>query len=170
VAKGFASFEFSVSPISIGTWVLRKIVIVVNRKNGIKSLVEKYGWNLDLSMLGQTPIEEDEFCLCKSIMCKIAAPVNRNGIKKWRAKNRVSVGWSTENPPHSHVTITGPKYGMAEKMFVMTVAPQNDICPHGKTYPRKAVAISRIKIVIPLAHTCVLVLGELLNIPRNMCM
>ena len=25
---------------------------------------------------------------------------------------------------------------------MMTVAPQNDICPHGRTYPTKAVAMS----------------------------
>ena len=27
-------------------------------------------------------------------------------------------------------------------MLVMTVAPQKDICPHGKTYPRKAIAMT----------------------------
>jgi len=29
------------------------------------------------------------------------------------------------------------------------VAPQNDICPHGKTYPKKAVAITINKISTP---------------------
>ena len=33
--------------------------------------------------------------------------------------------------------------------FVITVAPQNDICPQGRTYPRKAVAIDSKKIVTP---------------------
>jgi len=28
----------------------------------------------------------------------------------------------------------------------MTVAPQNDICPHGRTYPRKAVP-NRMKMI-----------------------
>lgn len=36
---------------------------------------------------------------------------------------------------------------MAENKLVITVAPQNDICPQGRTYPRKAVAI-KIKIII----------------------
>ena len=34
----------------------------------------------------------------------------------------------------------------------ITVAPQKLICPHGRTYPRKAVIIARIKIVTPLFH------------------
>lgn len=51
----------------------------------------------------------------------------------------------------------------------MTVAPQKDICPHGKTYPKNAAAISKIKITIPVLQTNGFVFGELLNIPRNMC-
>jgi hypothetical protein len=31
----------------------------------------------------------------------------------------------------------------------MTVAPQKDIWPHGRTYPRNAVAMTTKKIVIP---------------------
>lgn len=34
----------------------------------------------------------------------------------------------------------------------MTVAPQKDICPHGKTYPRNAVAIVDRRIMIPIFH------------------
>lgn len=33
--------------------------------------------------------------------------------------------------------------------FVITVAAQNDICPHGRTYPKKAVAINVISRVMP---------------------
>jgi hypothetical protein len=42
---------------------------------------------------------------------------------------------------------------MAEIKFVITVAPQKDICPHGKTYPRKAVAIKANRIAIPENQT-----------------
>jgi len=35
---------------------------------------------------------------------------------------------------------------------VITVAPQKDICPQGKTYPKKAVNIDNKKIIIPLDH------------------
>lgn len=56
-----------------------------------------------------------------------------NGSRKWKAKNRVRVAWSTENPPHTHWTRVFPTYGTAESRFVITVAPQKDICPHGRT-------------------------------------
>lgn len=55
------------------------------------------------------------------------------GRIKWNAKNRVRVALSTEKPPQIHSTIVGPMYGIAERRFVMTVAPQKDICPHGRT-------------------------------------
>jgi len=36
---------------------------------------------------------------------------------------------------------SSPTYGIAETTPVITVAPQKDICPHGSTYPKNAVAI-----------------------------
>lgn len=59
----------------------------------------------------------------------------------------MSVLLSTENPPQIQYVNVEPKYGIAENKLVITVAPQKDIWPHGKTYPKKAVAI-RIKIII----------------------
>lgn len=55
------------------------------------------------------------------------------GSRKCSAKNRVSVALSTENPPQTHSTRVVPTYGMAERRFVITVAPQKDIWPHGST-------------------------------------
>lgn len=52
---------------------------------------------------------------------------------KWKAKNRVRVALSTENPPQIHSTRLVPIYGIADSKLVITVAPQKDICPHGKT-------------------------------------
>ena len=60
---------------------------------------------------------------------------------------------STENPPHSHNDIDLPIRGIAEKRLVITVAPQKLICPHGNTYPVKAVAIINMKIKSPEYHT-----------------
>jgi hypothetical protein len=57
----------------------------------------------------------------------------RNGVTKWNVKNRVRVGPATENPPQIHCTNVFPMYGTADSRFVMTVAPQKDICPHGNT-------------------------------------
>jgi hypothetical protein len=45
-----------------------------------------------------------------------------------------------------------PRYGIADNRFVITVAPQNDICPHGKTYPIKAVPITRNNKITPTNH------------------
>lgn len=74
------------------------------------------------------------------------------GNKKWIVKNRVRVALSTANPPHNHWTKSCPKYGTAESKFVITVAPQNDICPHGKTYPIKAVPIVKNNRITPIFH------------------
>lgn len=48
-------------------------------------------------------------------------------------KKRVRVALSTEKPPQIHSTRVVPIYGIADNRFVITVAPQNDICPHGRT-------------------------------------
>lgn len=71
---------------------------------------------------------------------------------KWNAKKRVKVALSTENPPQIHSTRVVPIYGMAESRFVITVAPQNDICPHGRTYPMNAVAITVNSKMTPMFH------------------
>lgn len=57
----------------------------------------------------------------------------KNGIKKWKVKNRVKVGLSTAKPPQSQVTSELPTYGTALKRLVITVAPQKLICPQGST-------------------------------------
>ena len=55
------------------------------------------------------------------------------GRMKWKAKKRVNVALSTEKPPQIHSTKVVPIYGIADRRLVMTVAPQNDICPQGRT-------------------------------------
>jgi hypothetical protein len=63
-------------------------------------------------------------------------------MRKWRVKNRVSVALSTAKPPRTHCTKIVPMYCTADSRLVITVAPQKDICPHGRTYPRKAVSVA----------------------------
>jgi len=46
-----------------------------------------------------------------------------------------------------------PRIGIAESTPVITVAPQNDICPHGSTYPKNAVAIVISIRITPVAQT-----------------
>ena len=71
------------------------------------------------------------------------------GRRKCKAKNRLRVALSTANPPHIHSTRALPMYGIAERRLVITVAPQNLICPHGRTYPTNAVANSIINKITP---------------------
>lgn len=70
---------------------------------------------------------------CRKRACKIVAATIANGKRKWNAKNRVSVALSTEKPPQIHCTSAFPIYGTAERRLVITVAPQKDICPQGRT-------------------------------------
>lgn len=43
----------------------------------------------------------------------------------------------------------GPIIGIALKNFVITVAAQKDICPHGNTYPKNAISIEIKRIETP---------------------
>lgn len=70
---------------------------------------------------------------CKNKKCTPTKALTIKGNKKWKAKNRVRVALSTENPPQSHFTTSSPINGIDEIKFVITVAPQNDICPQGRT-------------------------------------
>ena len=82
----------------------------------------------------------------------IAAVVNGNG--KCNAKNHVSVALSTANPPRTNWTISFLMYVTADSRLEITVAPQNDICPHGSTYPMNTVAVVRNRIATPTDHVC----------------
>merc|ERR1719187_1478306 len=93
-----------------------------------------------------------QFDVKKKIWIIVSADT-RKGIKKWKVKNRVRVGLSTANPPQSQETKEEPTYGIAEKRLVITVAPQNDICPHGSTWPKKADAITNNKSKTPINQT-----------------
>jgi hypothetical protein len=77
------------------------------------------------------------------------------GRIKWNAKNRVRVALSTENPLQIHSTKSDPMFGIAGSRLVITVAPQKDICPHGRTYPIKAVAMTVSSNMIPMFHVSV---------------
>ena len=66
-------------------------------------------------------------------MCTPDRAIKMNGSIKWNAKKRFNVALSTANPPQIHSTSIFPKYGIAENRLVITVAPQNLICPQGST-------------------------------------
>jgi len=79
---------------------------------------------------------------------------------KCKEKNRFKVGCETEGPPQIQVTKSIPTSGIADSTPVITVAPQNDICPQGSTYPKKAVAIVVNIRTTPDIHTFGLFDGE----------
>lgn len=89
---------------------------------------------------------------CRKRAWRAVAAMIANGSRKWKAKKRVRVALSTENPPQIHCTRAFPTYGTAERRFVITVAPQNDICPHGRTYPTNAVIITSRRRTTPIFH------------------
>jgi len=91
-----------------------------------------------LSKFGFLPMGLFEPVICKDARWMIVRAAKTIGMIKCKAKNRVNVALLMENPPHNHSTIEGPTYGMADSKFVITVAPQNDIWPHGSTYPKKS--------------------------------
>lgn len=133
VTSGFAGVKFSGSPRRLGenrASAIRGVIIKVSPK---MSLMEKYGWNGILSQSDTIPRGLFEPVSWRKVRWTSVIPAIRKGRRKWRAKNRVRVGLSTENPPHAHSTKVCPIYGRAENRLVMTVAPQNDICPHGRT-------------------------------------
>lgn len=102
-----------------------------------------------MSLLEELPKGFEDPVECKKNTWSIAAAANTKGSKKWKEKNRVRVGLSTEKPPHTHNTTEWPIIGKAVIKLVITVAPQNDICPQGKTYPKKAAPINKNKITTP---------------------
>lgn len=93
----------------------------------------KYGWKGILSVAEFSPVGLLEPVSCKKSRCRSMVAKVMKGNRKCREKNRVRVALSTAKPPQTQVTSVGPRWGMAESMFVITVAPQKDICPHGST-------------------------------------
>lgn len=66
--------------------------------------------------------------------------------------NRVRVLSAITNHCRSRCTISFCMYGIVESKFVITVTPQNYICPHGRTYVMKVVAMVRNTITTPTDH------------------
>jgi len=153
VFNGFAGLKFSGSPISNGNIKeieTKKININIALK---ESFEEKNGWKDILSMFLFIPIGFLDPDICRDMRWRMKIAKIKNGIKKCSMKNRFNVAFLTEKPPHNHSTISFPIYGIADTRLVITVAPQNDICPQGRTYPIKAAPIKLKRIIIPLIHT-----------------
>lgn len=168
--RGLAILKFSTSPSMLGEFEIRVIIIIIERTAGSRSLIEKRGLNFILSLL-EFVFEgfEDPFS-CSRIRWVMTSTDRIIGRRKWSEKNRFRVGLSTAGPPQIHVSRVFPTSGMADSTPVITVAPQKDICPHGRTYPKKAVAMVIRRITTPEIHTVGWLEGELKYIPRAVWM
>jgi len=100
---------------------------------GSRSFSENIGLNLILSMFVFVFVGLDDPFSCSMIRCIIIIIMIIIGRMKCNEKNRFSVGFDTDGPPQIHVTSSFPTNGIAVRTPVITVAPQNDICPHGRT-------------------------------------
>lgn len=68
----------------------------------------KYGWKEILSALEFSPIGLFEPVSWRKRRWRIVMAAMTKGKRKWKAKNRVRVALSTENPPQIHSTSIVP--------------------------------------------------------------
>ncbi len=155
-----AGFRFSTSPRRSGLFEIISTIAREIHTIGERSFVLKWGWNLILSVFVLEPVGFEEPVSCSAIRWTITSAAIAMGVMKWREKNRFRVGWETEKFPHNHWTRSLPIIGIAENKLVITVAPQNDIWPHGRTYPRKAAAMVITISPIPVDQTAFFFEGE----------
>jgi len=159
--RGLATLKFSTSPRMLGVKDVRVIIASIRIIMGRESLVRNRGLNFSLSGLKSVVDGLVDPFSCSKIRCVITKITTPIGRRKWSEKNRFRVGWDTEGPPQIHVTKSVPTRGMADRTPVITVAPQNDICPHGRTYPKNAVAMIVSRMIVPDIHTFCWFEGEL---------
>lgn len=130
------------------------IIIKNNRTIKMKkiSFTVWYGWKLILSKLLCTPkLFLDPF-ICKVKMWIKDISTKIKGTMKCKEKNRTKVVSLTPYLPQIDWQIISPP-GNTEIKLVITATAQNDIWPHGNTYPRKAAPIRRNIIDTPVNHS-----------------
>lgn len=96
---------------------------------------------------------------CLNLTCEGMCTCDDKG-KKWRAKNEVSVGFSTENPPWIHPLRVCARRGMAENRLGMDDCGLSKWCLEGGAgegllgYRVLCVSRSQRKILIQHADGC----------------
>lgn len=149
VTMGFASIKLSESDRSCGNIRQNEINIINIIINPIISLKIKNGWKGILSkLLFKLSGLFDPFTW-RNIKWTTTIKAKIKGKMKCKDKNRDNVALLMEKPPQIQITIEMPIFGIAEIKFVITVAPQKDIWPQGRTYPINAVIINKKRIIIP---------------------
>jgi len=150
--NGSAWLKFSGSPIRLGFMIINIITIIIIIMIEYRSLIENIGWKeiLSLFMLVADGFEDPDLWSVNKWIITMNEIIN--GKIKWNEKNRFRVGLDTEKFPHNHITIFFPMNGITDNRFVITVVPQNDIWPQGRTYPTNAVIIRISKMDDPDIH------------------
>jgi len=154
VTNGLADEKFSTSPRIYGLAKHSATKLNPRITIPVRSFQEWKEWNGILSKLDFTPRGLVDPVWWRNKRWAIIRADRINGRRKWIAKNRVKVALPTANPPHTHWTMSCPRYGIADMRLVITVAPQNDIWPHGRTYPTNAVVMVRSIKVTPTVQVC----------------
>lgn len=108
VTRGFAGVKFSGSPNRFGENSARDVRASSIAAKPSRSLYEKYGWKEILSASELIPAGLFDPVSCRKSRWIRVAAATTNGRRKWKAKNRVSVALSTENPPQIHCTSSFP--------------------------------------------------------------
>ncbi len=108
-----------------------------------------------MSRLSPRPRGLELPCVWRARMWRTITRSIAKGKIKCREKKRERVGSLTEKPPQIQDTKSSPTKGTVVMRLVITVAPQKDICPQGKTYPRNAVPIKPRRRTHPDNHTAV---------------
>jgi hypothetical protein len=108
VTRGFAGVKLSGSLRRYGSFRVSRVSTMMVNANPKMSFTVKYGWNGILSVFLFNPrgLFDPVWCRNNRWINTIAAITNGN--KKCSAKNRVRVGLSTANPPHTHWTTSFP--------------------------------------------------------------
>lgn len=86
-----------------------------------------------MSVLEINPIWLEEPIIWRKFKWIIEKIRITKGKIKCKEKNRFKVELFTEYPPQTQTVIFEPIKGIEDKILVITVAPQKDICPQGKT-------------------------------------
>lgn len=162
---GFAGLKFSESIKIVGNFKLINIINIIIGRIKLMSLIVKNGLNGIFSICGLLPNGFLDPFECRTIRWITDITKIIIGIMKWNEKNRLRVGSLTEKFPQIQLTAKFPMCGIVEIRLVITVAAQKDICPHGKTYPKKAVIMLIINSKIPVIHIVVF-FGDLFSSER----
>jgi hypothetical protein len=88
---------------------------------------------------------------CNKIRCAKITPITNKGTKKCSENIRLKVALQIVNLAHTLSKIKSP-LGKTLNKLVITVAPHNDIFPHGKTYLKNAALITSTNNKLLLFH------------------